>query len=84
MRPDSTDHLPILGKGEVLNLFFATGHFRNGILLAPITAQIISDLVLNGPTSSSLDCFSLKRFSNGKMNDKPNTATVSYFAGVDD
>ncbi|MBZ5513433.1 MAG: glycine oxidase ThiO [Acidobacteriia bacterium] len=35
LRPDTADHLPILGHGEIVNLFLATGHFRNGILLLP-------------------------------------------------
>ena len=51
LRPDTADHLPILGYGEIENLVFATGHFRNGILLAPVTAEIIADLILKGSTS---------------------------------
>ena len=39
LRPDTSDHLPILGYSKLDNLILATGHFRHGILLAPITAQ---------------------------------------------
>ncbi|MBF0141879.1 MAG: glycine oxidase ThiO [Magnetococcales bacterium] len=45
LRPSTGDGRPILGRGPLAGLFFATGHFRNGILLAPITGEIIRDLV---------------------------------------
>ncbi len=45
LRPWTEDQLPILGEGPLANLWLATGHFRNGILLAPVTAQVISRLV---------------------------------------
>ncbi len=63
LRPDTTDHLPILGRGEIENLIFATGHFRNGILLAPITAQLISELALGSSLSRSLDAYRPTRFA---------------------
>ncbi|MGO9269037.1 MAG: glycine oxidase ThiO [Terriglobia bacterium] len=63
LRPDTADHRPILGYGSVSNLIFATGHFRNGILLAPITAQLISELVLTGSSSVSLDPYGPGRFA---------------------
>ncbi len=63
LRPDTADHLPILGYGEHENLAFATGHFRNGILLAPITAQLITELLLTGSTSESIAPFSPRRFA---------------------
>jgi glycine oxidase len=53
LRPGTPDDLPILGPTEILGAFVASGHFRNGILLAPITARIMADL-LNG-RSSPLD-----------------------------
>ena len=63
LRPDTADHLPILGRGEISNLIFATGHFRNGILLAPITAEIIADLVMNGSTSRPIEAYRPTRSS---------------------
>jgi len=62
LRPDTTDHLPILGFGALRNLIFATGHFRNGILLAPITAKVIAELLLTGAPSHPLDLYSPGRF----------------------
>jgi glycine oxidase len=62
LRPDTRDHLPVLGLGEPRNLLFATGHFRNGILLGPVTAQLISELVLTGASSLPLDLYRPSRF----------------------
>lgn len=62
LRPASTDGLPILGElPETLGLVMATGHFRNGILLAPITAEIISDYIVSGINSAFLDVFGPQR-----------------------
>ena len=62
LRPDTADHLPILGYGEIANLVFATGHFRNGILLAPVTAEIIADLILRGSSSRPIETYRPTRF----------------------
>jgi glycine oxidase len=62
LRPDTADHLPTLGCGEIKNLIFATGHFRNGILLAPITAKVITELILTGSTSVSIAAYGPARF----------------------
>jgi len=45
LRPDSPDHLPIIGPTDLDGLLIATGHFRSGILLAPVTARLIHDWV---------------------------------------
>lgn len=51
-RPATSDRLPILGLApQVEGLIYATGHFRNGILLCPITAEIVRDLVVSGRTA---------------------------------
>jgi glycine oxidase len=62
LRPDSPDHLPILGPTDVEGLFFATGHYRNGILLAPITARLITEWILEGKSSLPAEAFSPLRF----------------------
>jgi glycine oxidase len=62
LRPDTSDHLPVLGYGKLHNLILATGHFRHGILLAPITAQQISELILTCSTSLSLEAYRPTRF----------------------
>ena len=46
VRPGTPDFAPFLGRTRQPNMFVAAGHYRNGILLTPITAQIIADQML--------------------------------------
>ena len=63
LRPRAPDSLPVLGPcDEIDGLFYATGHYRNGILLAPVTGELISDAVVAGVTSPLLGPFSPNRF----------------------
>ena len=62
LRPGTPDQLPILGPAEIDGLLFATGHYRNGILLAPITAKLISEWVTTGITTGDWEAFSPLRF----------------------
>jgi glycine oxidase len=48
---------------RVSGLVLATGHHRNGILLTPITAQCLSDLILTGRVDERIRSFGLERFS---------------------
>lgn len=57
VRPGTPDHAPYLGKVDELT-YVAAGHHRNGILLAPITARIMADLILEGRRHPLLDSFS--------------------------
>jgi glycine oxidase len=45
LRPGTHDNLPLVGPGAIEGLILATGHYRNGILLAPLTADAIADLL---------------------------------------
>ncbi|MGF1518814.1 MAG: glycine oxidase ThiO [Nodosilinea sp.] len=60
-RPATPDEWPILGLGPAENLTLATGHYRNGILLAPITARLVAQAVL-GEADAQLQPFSWRRF----------------------
>ena len=62
LRPGSRDNAPILGKTPIENLIYATGHYRNGILLTPITAYEITTLILSGETPETIAPFQLDRF----------------------
>jgi len=63
LRPRTTDGLPVLGAcDEIEGLIYATGHYRNGILLAPFTAQLTADAIERGPVAE-LAPFSPNRFS---------------------
>jgi glycine oxidase len=64
LRPDSPDHLPILGPTDVDGLLMATGHFRSGILLTPITARLIREWVTEGRVSVDWERFSPMRFQS--------------------
>jgi len=46
LRPAPEDNTPLLGAGPAEGLYFATGHYRNGILLTPITGEVIRDLIV--------------------------------------
>jgi glycine oxidase ThiO len=61
-RPATPDEAPILGASPWDNLTLATGHYRNGILLAPITGQIIADWVIDRRVDRLLGDFSWQRF----------------------
>src|SRR6267378_7001691 len=62
LRPDSPDHLPILGPMDVAGLLMATGHFRSGILLIPITARLVREWITEQRVSADWDRFSPLRF----------------------
>ena len=66
LRPDTVDHLPIIGPSSIDNLTLATGHFRNGILLAPITADLMSELIVLGRVPEQLKPFGVERFHSGQ------------------
>ena len=51
LRPGSPDNAPMIRHGVLDGLLVATGHYRNGILLAPVTAEVISGLVGSGAGS---------------------------------
>lgn len=63
LRPDTPDHLPILGETDIDGLLFATGHFRSGILLAPITAKLIREWITLQSVSLDWQRFSPMRFA---------------------
>jgi glycine oxidase len=56
-RPYTEDHLPLLGPGLQRGLVIASGHYRNGILLAPVTAHAVASLVLGGRAPCDLGAF---------------------------
>lgn len=64
LRPATSDRLPILGAhpGRPCH-WIATGHYRNGILLAPATARVMAEIILGQPPSVSLEAFRPARFS---------------------
>jgi glycine oxidase len=62
LRPGSPDNAPLLGETGLDGLVVATGHYRNGILLTPVTAEAITELLLDGRTPEAIAPFSPRRF----------------------
>jgi glycine oxidase len=67
LRPDSPDHLPILGPTDLDGLLIATGHFRSGILLTPVTALLIREWVTTQKVSIDWAPFSPMRFQAARQ-----------------
>lgn len=65
LRPKASDGLPVMGPcDEIAGLFYATGHYRNGILLAPISGELMAEALLNEIVSPWLVTFSPNRFNH--------------------
>ena len=64
LRPDSPDHLPILGPTDLDGLLIATGHFRSGILLTPITARLVREWVMQQRVLVDWERFTPMRFQS--------------------
>jgi glycine oxidase len=64
LRPHGADDWPVLGAhADAPNLFYATGHYRNGILLAPLTGALVADMILKHSVPSPLlEAFTPERF----------------------
>ena len=61
-RPGTPDNAPILGRCDVEGVVLATGHYRNGVLLTPVTADVITTLIMSGELDSVAAPFTLDRF----------------------
>jgi glycine oxidase len=63
LRPAAPDDLPVIGGLPAEpGILYATGHYRNGVLLAPVTAQLIADLAIDGRRDPCLESFRVDRF----------------------
>ena len=71
LRPGTSDDLPLIGRSEAPHCWLATGHFRNGILLAPATALVMRQAIEGLPPEIALDCFSGERPAPGKKAYRP-------------
>jgi glycine oxidase len=63
LRPATPDGLPVIGPASVAGLIYACGHFRHGILLAPITARIVTRLLRGEDPEIDLAPFAARRFA---------------------
>ena len=68
LRPRAADGLPVLGPcAEIAGVFYATGHYRNGILLAPLTGEILASAITSNLMDPLLEVFSPNRFGKGEL-----------------
>jgi glycine oxidase len=63
LRPGTPDNAPVIGRGELDGLVWATGHWRNGVLLAPLTGEAVAELLAGGELPDELAPLSPKRFA---------------------
>jgi glycine oxidase len=69
LRPSTPDGMPVIGAmPDVEGLIVATGHFRNGILLAPVTAEVVAKTIVDNVADEACASFSPKRFSLAARN----------------
>jgi glycine oxidase len=64
LRPGTPDNLPVLGTGALEGLVWATGHYRNGILLCPLTADVVVAELLGERADRALRAFAATRFES--------------------
>ena len=64
VRPGSPDDQPMIGQTAIPGVFAALGHYRNGVLFAPATAEIVADQVIDGKVSPLAAAFDPTRFDN--------------------
>ncbi|HTU79638.1 MAG TPA: glycine oxidase ThiO [Solirubrobacteraceae bacterium] len=55
LRPGTPDNAPVIGAGAIEGLVWATGHYRNGILLAPLTAELLAGVLAGAVTGEAPD-----------------------------
>jgi len=67
LRPGTPDGLPILGASSTPGHFVATGHFRDGILLAPVTARVMAQVITGKTPEFDLQAFYAERFANSPV-----------------
>ncbi|MFJ9579523.1 glycine oxidase ThiO [Streptomyces sp. NPDC101191] len=63
LRPGSPDNAPLLGPSALPGLHLATGHYRNGVLLTPVTGDVMADALTTGTLPDEARAFTARRFS---------------------
>jgi glycine oxidase len=67
LRPGTPDNAPVIGPSQLPGLVLATGHFRAGVLLAPVTADLIAGLLVTGTIDEGAAPFSVQRFERQEL-----------------
>jgi glycine oxidase len=71
LRPGSPDNAPLLGPTGVAGLLLATGHYRNGVLLTPVTGDVMADVLTTGVLPEEARPFSPRRFGAAALSEQP-------------
>ncbi|MGP3971570.1 glycine oxidase ThiO [Streptomyces sp. 6N223] len=66
LRPGTPDNAPLLGPGGLPGLLLATGHYRNGVLLAPVTGEVMAEALATGELPALARPFGAERFSGAR------------------
>jgi glycine oxidase len=74
LRPGSPDNAPLLGPTGLAGLLLATGHYRNGVLLTPVTGDVMADVLTTGVLPAEARPFSPRRFGAGPHSSVPSPA----------
>jgi len=64
-RPGTPDNAPVLGASGMPGLVLATGHHRNGVLLTPLTGELLAELLVTGEPPALAAPFTVDRFGRG-------------------
>ncbi len=67
LRPATPDNAPVLGPSGLDGLLWATGHYRNGVLLTPVTAQVVTETITSGSLPRIAEPFVAERFTPGTV-----------------
>jgi glycine oxidase len=74
LRPGTPDNAPLIGPSSLAGLVLATGHFRSGVLLSPVTARIVADYLVTGQLAAIAQPFSAQRFGSRPSAPRPGPA----------
>jgi glycine oxidase len=64
LRPGTPDNAPVIGRSSLPGLVLATGHFRSGVLLAPVTADVVAEYLVTGELPALAQPFAARRFGD--------------------
>ncbi|QOV38912.1 glycine oxidase ThiO [Streptomyces ferrugineus] len=71
LRPGSPDNAPLLGPTELDGLSLATGHYRNGVLLTPVTGDVMAQVLATGELPEEARAFTSRRFAGAALTEQP-------------
>ncbi|WP_151772848.1 glycine oxidase ThiO [Streptomyces abyssomicinicus] len=81
LRPGSPDNAPLLGPTALEGLLLATGHYRNGVLLTPVTGDVMAETLASGTLPARARAFAADRFAARSRTDRPEPAAASAARG---